>query len=65
MAQQVHEGLRFLHRASAAASKGQSMEWLSDLSRLSGGERTLVSLAMILAVLRNIIVVKQNRLFFN
>ena len=50
IAQEVHEGLHFLHRPSLAASKGQAMEWLSDLSRLSGGERTLVSLALILAV---------------
>lgn len=49
VAQEVHEGLRFAHRPSAAASKGQG-QWLPDLSRLSGGERTLVSLALILAV---------------
>ncbi|KAL3152957.1 hypothetical protein ABBQ38_011987 [Trebouxia sp. C0009 RCD-2024] len=48
VAQEVHEGLRFAHRPSAAASKGQG-QWLPDLSRLSGGERTLVSLALILA----------------
>lgn len=46
----MHEGLCFLHRPLLAANKGQSMDWLSDLSRLSGGERTLVSLALILAV---------------
>ena len=48
-AKEVHEGLQFLYR-SRAASNGQKPVWHSDLGRLSGGERTLVSLALILAV---------------
>ena len=49
-AREVHEGLHFMHRPSAAASKDPSNAWQTDLGRLSGGERTLVSLALILAV---------------
>lgn len=50
VAREVHEGLQFRHRPSVAASKDPSRKWQSDLGRLSGGERTLVSLALILAV---------------
>ena len=50
VAREVHEGLLFMHRPSVAASKHSSMRWQSDLGRLSGGERTLVSMALILAV---------------
>ena len=49
ISKEVHDGLQFLYR-SRAASKGQKPVWHSDLGRLSGGERTLVSLALILAI---------------
>lgn len=46
VAQEVQQGLQFMYR-----SRSDKMgEWHSDLGRLSGGERTLVSLALILAV---------------
>lgn len=48
----VHEGLCFRYR-SAAAGGGEPVGergWHTSLGRLSGGERTLVSLALILAV---------------
>ncbi len=46
VAQKVHQGLQFMYRSNSDKMGG----WHSDLSRLSGGERTLVSLALILAV---------------
>ena len=46
VAKEVHEGLHFIYRFSGP----DSQDWQFDLGRLSGGERTLVSLALILAV---------------
>ena len=46
VAQEVHQGLQFMYRSTSDNMGG----WHSDLGRLSGGERTLVSLALILAV---------------
>lgn len=43
VAQEVHQGLQFMNSDKMGG-------WHSDLGRLSGGERTLVSLALILAV---------------
>ncbi|KAL0034643.1 hypothetical protein WJX77_000708 [Trebouxia sp. C0004] len=45
VAQQVHQGLQFMYRSTSDKMAG----WRCDLGRLSGGERTLVSLALILA----------------
>ncbi|DBB18125.1 TPA: hypothetical protein ACH3X3_003102 [Trebouxia sp. C0006] len=45
VAQEVHQGLQFMYRSNSDKMGG----WQSDLGRLSGGERTLVSLALILA----------------
>ncbi|KAL0033641.1 hypothetical protein WJX79_009327 [Trebouxia sp. C0005] len=45
VAQKVHQGLQFMYRSNSDKMGG----WHCDLSRLSGGERTLVSLALILA----------------
>ena len=45
----VHEGLCFWFRSAASAAAGQQ-QWYNSLGRLSGGERTLVCLALILAV---------------
>lgn len=42
----MHEGLQFMFRFSSS----DNQDWQSDLGLLSGGERTLVSLALILAV---------------
>lgn len=44
--QEVHQGLQFMYRSNS----DKMGDWHSDLGRLSGGERTLVSLALILAV---------------
>jgi len=46
VAQEVHQGLQFMYRSNS----GKMGEWHCNLGRLSGGERTLVSLALILAV---------------
>ena len=46
VAQNVHQGLQFKYRSNS----DKMGKWHSDLGRLSGGERTLVSLALILAV---------------
>ncbi len=46
VAQEVHQGLQVMYRSNSDKMGG----WQSDLGRLSGGERTLVSLALILAV---------------
>ncbi len=46
VAQNVHQGLQFMCRSNSDKMGG----WHFDLGRLSGGERTLVSLALILAV---------------
>lgn len=45
----VHEGLSFWFRSASSGEAGQQA-WHSSLGRLSGGERTLVCLALILAV---------------
>ena len=46
VAQEVHQGLQFMYRSNS----DKMGDWHSDLVRLSGGERTLVSLALILGV---------------
>ena len=50
VAQKVHEGLQLQYEVSRPSAEGPTKGWQSDLGRLSGGERTLVSLALILAV---------------
>ena len=40
-----------MFRSCAAPGKGESRGWQPDLGRLSGGERTLVSLALVLSVI--------------
>lgn len=39
--------------AAAAASEGSDSQWITSLGQLSGGQQTLVSLAMLLAVARS------------
>ncbi|WIA31126.1 hypothetical protein OEZ86_001147 [Tetradesmus obliquus] len=61
--QQAHEGLQFRFRrledagsgsaAAAAADEGRDSQWITSLGQLSGGQQTLVSLAMLLAVARS------------
>ena len=50
VALEVHQGLQFMYR-SRSDNNG---DWHCNLGRLSGGERTLVSLALILAVRLNL-----------
>ncbi len=50
VAQEVHQGLQFMYRSNS----DKTSDWHSDLGRLSGAERTLVSLALILAVRPNL-----------
>lgn len=48
VASEVHEGLQFMHKRSAAANQDPSMDWQSDQAGQVGC--TLISLALTLVV---------------
>ena len=50
VALEVHQGLQFMYRSQS----DNNGDWHCNLGRLSGGERTLMSLALILAVRLNL-----------